>query len=314
MKTIANLGWHEDLGEALSDARRTGRAVLSLQMLGRLDEEFSCANSRFFRATLYPSAPVARVLSERFVLHWRSVRRVPRVTVDFGDGRRFEQTLTGNSAHLVLDARGRTVDVLPGLYDAGSFARLASASADLAQSTFGLDGVERHTRLTRWHAARYAAVVRAWRSDLRRLGRDVPEDFVALERATDDESWVRLGSLYAGEALPDPRLNAVLAASMPNARDAGRLAMSKAAVERPLLDALLPLARTIAQDAVRNEYSLHGRAHHCFATGRAPEGPNALCNWTYAELFKMPLDDPWLGLRAAAFAAYGWAGSGHALS
>ena len=109
------LEWHTDLNAAIADARRTKRPILSLRLLGRLDEELSCANSRFFRRTLYPEPRIHRVLRERFVLHWQSLRRVPIVTIDFGDGRKVVRTLTGNSVHLVLDIDGRPVDALPGL-------------------------------------------------------------------------------------------------------------------------------------------------------------------------------------------------------
>src|SRR5262245_24965907 len=103
------LTWHHEI------PKRPGRPILQLRLLGRFDEEMSCANSRFFRTTLYPDATVSRLLAERFTLCWHSVRPVPKVTIDFGDGRTLERTLTGNSAHLVLDARGRPVDALPGL-------------------------------------------------------------------------------------------------------------------------------------------------------------------------------------------------------
>lgn len=109
------LYWHTDLGTALAEARRTQRPILSLRLLGRLDEELSCANSRFFRRLLYPEPRINRVLRERFVLHWQSVRAVPKVTIELGDGRKIVRTITGNSLHLVLDPQGRPVDALPGL-------------------------------------------------------------------------------------------------------------------------------------------------------------------------------------------------------
>lgn len=61
--------WHLDLDTAIQEARRTQRPILSLALLGRLDEEMSCANSRFFRLTLYPHPDVAGMM-QRFVLHW----------------------------------------------------------------------------------------------------------------------------------------------------------------------------------------------------------------------------------------------------
>src|SRR5260221_4207653 len=104
------LYWFTDLTAALAEARRTKRPVLSLRLLGRLDHELSCANSRFFRRLLYTAPAINQLMRDRFVLHWQSVRPVPKVTIDFGDGRRLERTLTGNSLHLVLDSHGRPVD------------------------------------------------------------------------------------------------------------------------------------------------------------------------------------------------------------
>jgi len=126
------LYWHTDLGAALDEARRTRRPVLSLRLLGRLDQELSCANSRFFRRLLYPEPRINRLLRERFVLHWLSVRPVPIVTIDFGDGRRMQRTLTGNSVHLVLDEQGVPVDALPGLVTPDVFRAQLEQAQDIA--------------------------------------------------------------------------------------------------------------------------------------------------------------------------------------
>ena len=106
-------------------------------MLGRLDEDLSCANSRLFRATLYANQDVSRFLRERFVLYWSSERPVPRVTIDYGDGRRLERTTTGNSAHYVLDEDGNVLDVLPGLYAPTAFRRELEGSLALAARVRG---------------------------------------------------------------------------------------------------------------------------------------------------------------------------------
>lgn len=126
------LYWFTDLDAAIAEATRTGRPILSLVLLGRLDQERSCANSRFFRRSLYVDPAINRTLRDRFVLHWRSLRPVPQVTIDFGDGRRLVKTLTGNSAHLVLAPTGRPIDVLPGLFTAAVFARLLDEALALA--------------------------------------------------------------------------------------------------------------------------------------------------------------------------------------
>src|SRR5437588_11779282 len=49
----SGLYWYTDLDAARAEARRTGRPILSLRLLGKLNQEMSCANSRYFRTILY---------------------------------------------------------------------------------------------------------------------------------------------------------------------------------------------------------------------------------------------------------------------
>ena len=103
----SGLYWYTDLEEAKRVARKTGRPILSLHLLGNLDEELSCANSRYFRTLLYSNLQIRAYLRANYVLHWKSVRPAPKLTIDFGDGRQMRRTITGNSVHYVLDSRGR---------------------------------------------------------------------------------------------------------------------------------------------------------------------------------------------------------------
>jgi hypothetical protein len=112
----SRLYWYKDLEAAKTASKGSGKPILSLRLLGNLNDELSCANSRFFRTALYPNAGVSQLLRDRFILHWQPERPVPKVTIDFGDGRKLEQTLTGNSIHYVLDSDGRPIDAIPGLY------------------------------------------------------------------------------------------------------------------------------------------------------------------------------------------------------
>ena len=45
----SQLYWYTDLEAAKAQAKRLGKPILSLRLLGKLTDEFSCANSRFFR-------------------------------------------------------------------------------------------------------------------------------------------------------------------------------------------------------------------------------------------------------------------------
>jgi hypothetical protein len=124
MTDFRSLLWFTDLGAA----------IMSLRLLGNLPDELTCANSRFFKRVLYREPRIHQVLRQDFVLHWESVRPVPIVTLDFGDGRRVTKTITGNSAHLVLDSHGRLVDALPGLFDADTFLALLAQARTFAHA------------------------------------------------------------------------------------------------------------------------------------------------------------------------------------
>lgn len=145
------LFWYTDLEAAKAAARASGKPILSLRLMGRLDEEFSCANSRFFRTVFYKNASINQILRDRYVLHWRSVRPVPHVTIDFGDGNRVEQTLTGNSIHYILDANGRVLTPLPGLYGPASFQRALREGEKAARAAGVLDDGQ----FAEWAEARY---------------------------------------------------------------------------------------------------------------------------------------------------------------
>ena len=103
----ARLYWHTDFEAAKAEAQKENKPILSLRLLGNLNEEYSCANSRFFRSILYSHAGISDFLRNNYVLYWKSVRPAPKVTVDFGDGRKIVKTLTGNSIHYALDKNGR---------------------------------------------------------------------------------------------------------------------------------------------------------------------------------------------------------------
>jgi hypothetical protein len=65
-----------------------------------------------------------------FECAWQSVRPVPRVEIDFGDGRRLERTLHGNVASFFCTSEGEVFDVAPGVSTPADYlARLERALA-----------------------------------------------------------------------------------------------------------------------------------------------------------------------------------------
>lgn len=334
----SQLYWFTDLEQAEASARASGKPILSLRLLGRLNEEYSCANSRFFRTTLYANAEVAQYLRENFILHWQSVRPVPIITIDFGDGREIKRTITGNSIHYILDAEGRPIDALPGLYGAKAFLEGLRRAAAAERQASVLSGIQREAFLKDYHATQLAGIQRQWLRDLARVGPTPalpgltlasknPDAAVAARRTisksaieapmlvggaqvevvnrnrlvefASDSTWRAIAALHAEDARLDAGALALIHSKQPDGVDAMRLAMSKSFVETPMMRMVRGLEHSIAEDTVRNEYQLHARLHQWFADGSAPQDLAALNKRVYAELFLTPDSDPWLGLAPA---------------
>ena len=66
---------------------------------------------------LFSDDHVAALINNRFEAAWESVRPVPLVTINFGNGHVLTRTLNGNIATYVCTADGKMLDVLPGVYE-----------------------------------------------------------------------------------------------------------------------------------------------------------------------------------------------------
>lgn len=266
----SNLYWHTDLESAKAEAHAAHRPILSLRLLGRLDQELSCANSRYFRTILYSDRTISKELRERFVLHWQSVRPVPVLTIDMGDGRRIVRTITGNSVHYVLDEDGRPLDAIPGLYSPRAFLAAIRAARALYES---------HP-----DAASLAAYHRA---NLRSDQAPLPAD---AARLAVTKSIVEV-----------PPLEAALLAGADGSGivfDENTLALIRSKHGTKNLDALLAkLRRSIAADTNMNETTLRPRLRRWFANGEVTT-VDALNDRVYREVFLMAPEDVWMGLVA----------------
>jgi hypothetical protein len=307
----SRLYWYTDLAAAESAARAQHKPILSLRLLGQLDDDLSCANSRFFRTTLYPDRRISYTLRQNFILHWSSERPVPRVTIDFGDGRKICSTITGNSAHYLLDANGTPLDVIPGLYSPDAFLKQLDALQILAV-TYEKSASPR-AWLRQYHTNRFTEV-RGLRDGAVYLAREpLPQaqklDSTKLDamkvtaamasnlamtkgilevpllrdlgQPVDDSTWKKLSSEHLADVQFDPISLALMKEKAPNFS----------------AETLARLRQTVAQDTLRNEYDLHLRIHQWFAMGRATNTFETLNQRVYAELFLTPRTDPWLGLR-----------------
>ena len=319
---LAGLYWHTDLDNAKKASRETGKPILSLRLLGKLTDELSCANSRFFRTVLYSNAEVSAVLREGFVLHWQSERPVPTITIDFGDGRKLERTITGNSIHYILDSSARPIEALPGLYGPQAFLRGLANAETLFKSLAGKSDQEKESQLANYYRERNNKIQLAWLADTTKIGGKMPEGFFvaksvngealsiaplavtkaitettilramtaaseALGRITDEAAWKKIAQLHAADGVLDSNSIALIKRQNPMLpeKDMSRL--------------LQRFQESVALDTVRNEYMLHTKLYSWLSRDPARSDLDKFNEKVYAELFLTPRSDPWLGLVSA---------------
>lgn len=344
----SRLYWYTDLEAAKQSARTSGRPILSLRMLGELDDDLSCANSRFFRTALYPDREVGRLLRERFVLHWSSERPAPVVTIDFRDGRTLKRTVTGNSLHYVLDSEGRVVDAIPGLWGPRAFARVVGRAGEVAREVTSLGDRARARRLASYHEKALDELRGEWGTVAAAVlpaPPPFPADLAAPPAAQRVASVASVASVAAIAAIevapakavverplvrafiqPPPADLSAYAETVPWRAfvkvlapacrlDASSLALIRekrprswsdaSALGRPLTEPELGqlvagFEAAMAEDTAKNAYLYHGVLHRwLLEAARRRSGADAfaaLNTRIYAEAFRTPAADPWLGL------------------
>ncbi len=223
----SKLFWYKDLEAAKAEAGKAHKPILSLRLLGNLNEELSCANSRFFRAILYPNAQISAYLQANFILHWQSERPAPKITIDFGDGRKIERTITGNSIHYVLDQDGTVIDALSGLNSPAVFYEFLYTGINLINSDARLikDTEVQTVPLNRFRANKHRSLT----EQLNRLGQKLDLRFDTTRKAARNFE------------------------AMPPAISAMTMAVTKMVVEMPMLKDMTADATRYGEDQIRLE-------------------------------------------------------------
>jgi hypothetical protein len=323
----SRLYWYTNLEQAKTAAEQQSKPILSLRLLGQLDQDLSCANSRLFRIALYANDQVSALLREKFILHWQSERPVPRVTIDFGDGRKMERTLTGNSIHYVLDSQGRLIDALPGLYGPQAFTReLESIAKEAAELRSAKNDEARIAALRSYHETRLIELEKAWAIDLKQANRlqapsrEIPKPGTPANPPS--ATFAARGAVSKAALVERPVLRGM--SDNPGSldsigSDAGWTKIAELHARDAMIDsstkslmsfkdpglvgssletAVNALQRAIALDTVRNEYIFRARIHQWLSSGTVRADVAALDEKVYSELFLTPAWDAWLGLRS----------------
>jgi hypothetical protein len=334
--TVSRLFWHTDLDRAKATAKAENKPILSLRMLGRLDEDMSCANSRFFRATLYANKDLSAYLRDNFVLHWSSERAVPKVTIDFGDGRTIESTTTGNSAHYVLDENGGVLDVIPGLYAPHAFRAELATSLAHAKAVAATPASERHAKRIAYHTNKVIeisaadklrafslrgtrvsteeALSRAQRATVAKAYVEVPqlrqittaelkaidETEIATWATFADQLWLRSYTIPTQMNVDYEPYAVVPAASMLQVFDEQSTSLVHRlhgdAPEPDRTQMLVRLAKHVLADSALNQIRLRPEIAAILQDGTTDFAK--VNDYLYAHVFHTPKSDPWLGLHA----------------
>ena len=241
---------------------------------------------------MFSNEDVAKYINDNFEPAWESVRPVPRVTIDFGNGKVVRRTLHGNVATYVTSADGRVLDVLPGIYQPqtyldrlGEFQQLHTYVRQQRWGRVGEDVDER--KVQQYHATQAAA--------LKDNGKRA--QFMMIEG--DPRAIVRVESHLELVLEPHKRIQARGAVARGTFDKEDKLVSVESVDD-------LPEWQALAEDTAVNE-TVRRQQIHEYLTEAGPTTPDAMKKWLYREVLHADLEDPYLGLGKILFDSYPFA-------
>jgi len=228
---------------------------------------------------LFSRADVAGLIDACFEPVWEMVRTVPRVTIDFGNGRVVRRTLHGNIATYVCNSDGKVLDVLPGIYEPQAYMAQLTQFTYLAKYVKQAPSGQQAAKLSVYHEAQRAAL------------------------AKNQPAPILINTAGISKRAIEER---IILAAMPAARQ-------RAALQRitapPVHQEASQLAswELLATDTRINETRRRLLIHAKLANGTMV-APAAITRWVYKDVLHTDLDDPYLGLGKLLFSAYPFEG------
>ncbi len=228
---------------------------------------------------LFSHDVVANTINARFEPVWESVRPVPIVRIDFGNGNVLTRTLHGNILTSVCTADGLVLDALPGIYTEDAY-------------------LDRLDQL--WLLARYAGATPAQRAE--RVAAYHRTQAAALAKNEPPARFVRKKGIQpiTKRAIERP-VEVVL--EVPAANTAA------APVRQPVpATAREDVSRwhELAEDTRLNESTRRRQIHELLADAGLVR-PERVTRPIYKDVLHADLDDPYLGLGKTLFENYPFA-------
>jgi len=211
-------------------------------------------------------------VSDHFVAAWESVRPVPTVEIDFGNGSKIKRTVNGNIATYLCSPDGRVLDVIPGLNTPDAYLKDLSYALNLhyaSRSSFDKTVLEYHA------ANRTTPTVYEW---------------VRLDGSKSESERLMRMSLDKRQELMDRK--GVVHSRVP--QDIG-----KRDAEAPIKKLSAEEAAILAADTEFNRKERKPVVHKILS--ERIWRPGELTKRVYKEALHCDLDDPYLGLISGAF-------------
>ena len=228
---------------------------------------------------MFSREEVVNFVMQNFEPAWESVRPVPIVRIDFGNGNVVTRTLHGNIASYVCAPDGQVLDILPGIYTPAGYNAALQQLRALADAMSRLPTEGRLAHLRTYHRQRA--------QNLRIPVVQIP---AAARMPRLDVGKGRFEMLVEQRVVP-ARFAQDLANSVPN----------PAAGPMPRTASELATWQPLVQDTRRNETERRLLIHDRFATADAVQ-PEQIKRWLYRDVLHADLDDPHMGLGQDFFA------------
>ena len=220
---------------------------------------------------LFSHTELAEYLSASFECAWESLRPVPQVDIDFGNGHRLHRTLNGNIATWFCTPEGQAFDLLPGLVSREEYRKRATVARAFHHRLGAADDFREW--VVRFHdRALDSSTDEMWsvaesdlRSDLRKMIVEFP-----LKKALEDPTGFAAESMEGGSS--------VLVSELPRRaddRDRGE--------------------PDLVADTQHNSRMRYAPVHRLLRD-RPLARPAELTSLVFATVLGVDLEDPYLGL------------------
>jgi hypothetical protein len=227
---------------------------------------------------LFSQNNIADFINTYFEPVWESVRPVPVLRLDFGNGTVLTRTLHGNILTSVCTADGRVLDALPGIYTAAAYLERLDQFRLLSRYVEAKPVHERAATLKDYHVRQAEALKK----------KESPESFVLKKRkAPPTKARIEAAVEVVLEATPHR-------VTRPDNDKA------PAAVEN------VTGWKELAEDTALNEGTRRLQIHELLAK-LGLIAPQQVLHPIYKDVLHADLDDPYLGLGKVLFGSYPFA-------